>query len=218
MNDTVKTDLVAYYATRADEYENIYAKPERQADLANMREHIRTLLRNQRVLELACGTGYWTAQFADAAAFVHAIDINQHMLDVARSKNLPADKVEFALADAYHLPPQQGFTACFAGFWWSHVKREDQAAFLQRLRETMGKDTLLVLIDNTYVEGSNTPVARTDAEGNTYQIRKLGNGERYEVLKNFPTDSALRKKLASAVKDIRIVRTEYFWLLSGRLK
>ncbi len=218
MNNAVKTDLVEYYATCAAEYEKIYAKPERQVGLANMRERIRGLLQEQSVLELACGTGYWTAQFAETAAFVYATDINQDMLDVARSKNLPEKKVEFALADAFALLPQPEITACFAGFWWSHVRREKQSSFLQMLRDTLGKDTLLVLVDNVYVEGSSTPIARTDVEGNTYQMRTLDNGERYEVLKNFPTDSALRKKLASAVKEIRIERTEYFWLLSGRLK
>ena len=82
----------------------------------------------------------------------------------------------------------------------------------------MGKDGLLVMIDNTYVEGSNTPIARTDLDGNTYQIRRLDNGERYEVLKNFPTDSTLRKKLGTVLRDIRVLRLEYYWMLSGKFK
>jgi hypothetical protein len=38
------------------------------------------------------------------------------------------------------------------------------------------------------------------------------------VMKNFPTDSALRKRLAGHLKDIRIERLEYYWLLSARFK
>jgi hypothetical protein len=55
-------------------------------------------------------------------------------------------------------------------------------------------------------------------EGNTYQIRTAADGTRYEIPKTYPSDSALRKKLASSVREIKIVRLEYFWLLSSRLK
>ena len=216
--NTVKTDMGAYYAARASHYEEIYDKPERQDELALLREKVCDTLRGHDVLEIACGTGYWTAQYAAAAASVLATDINPEVIAVARARGLPADKVQFALGNAFALDVDGKYSACFAGFLWSHVKRQEQAGFLEHLREKLGKDTLLVLIDNSYVEGSNTPIARTDPEGNTYQIRRLPNGERYEVLKNFPTDSALRKKLAAAVKDIRIVRLEHYWMLTGRLK
>ena len=214
----VKTDMAAYYAARASHYEEIYDKPERKAELALLHEKVRAALHGHDVLEIACGTGYWTAQFASEAASVLATDINPEVLAVAQRKGLPADKVQFALADAFEVDVDRKYSACFAGFLWSHVKRQEQAGFLAHLREKLGKDTLLVLIDNSYVEGSNTPIARTDLEGNTYQIRRLPNGERYEVLKNFPTDSALRKKLAGAVTEIRILRLEHYWMLTGRLK
>jgi SAM-dependent methyltransferase len=179
---------------------------------------VREVLRGHRVLEIACGTGYWTAQFAGAAESVLATDINPEVIAVAQAKGLAADKVKFALADAFDLQLDGTYTACFAGFLWSHVKREEQEAFLLKLRAKLGKDVLLVLIDNVYVEGSSTSIARTDPEGNTYQIRTLPNGERYEVLKNFPTDSALRKRMGSVVKELRIERLEYFWVATCRFK
>ncbi|UUZ55464.1 hypothetical protein LP419_07105 [Massilia sp. H-1] len=75
-----------------------------------------------------------------------------------------------------------------------------------------------MMIDDAYVEGSSETVARTDLEGNTYQIRSAPDGERYEIPKTYPSDSALRKKLASSVREIKIVRNEYYWMLSCRLK
>lgn len=217
-NTTEYTDLAAYYAKRAAVYEDVYRKPERQADLAVLHEQVAEALRGHRVLELACGTGYWTESITDSAVSVLATDINPEVIEFAKAKGLPADKVQFMLADAFD--PQVGgtFSAVFAGFWWSHVKRQDHAGFLARLRDKLGKDALLVMVDNVYVEGSSTPIARTDADGNTYQIRTLPNGERYDVIKNFPTDSALRKKLSAFVKDIRILRLEHYWILTGRLK
>jgi len=76
----------------------------------------------------------------------------------------------------------------------------------------------IVLLDDAYVEGSSDTVARTDMEGNTYQIRTTPDGERYEIPKTYPSDSALRKKLASSVREIKIVRLEYYWMLTSRLK
>lgn len=215
---TVHTDVHAYYAQRAATYEDLYTKPERQADLARLHQRLRNMFSEQRVLEIACGTGYWTADLVASAAHVVATDINPEVMALARAKTLPAGKVEFALADAFNMDAIPGLTACFAGFWWSHVGREQQAPFLDRLKTQLAPNAQLVMIDNVYVEGSSTPIARTDAHGNTYQIRRLPNDERYEVLKNFPTDSTLRKRLGGHLKDIRIERFEYYWLLTGRFR
>ena len=215
---TVHTDLQAYYAQRADSYEEIYAKPERQADLTILHQRLRTLFHGQRVLEIACGTGYWTADLAASAEHVLATDINPQVIEVARAKELAPEKVNFALGDAFESGASGDCTGCFAGFWWSHVARERQAAFLTSLRTRLAPQAQLVMIDNIYVEGSSTPIARTDAERNTYQIRRLPNDERYEVLKNFPTDSTLRKAVGAHLKDIRIERLEHYWLLSARFK
>jgi SAM-dependent methyltransferase len=211
-------DLAAYYVKRADIFDQVYEKPERQADLAVLQQRVREVLSGHRVLELACGTGYWTQHYAQSAASVLATDINPEMIALAQARGLPADKVTWALANAFDPEVTQPFSACFAGFWWSHVMRQDQEGYLLHLRKKLGKDTLLVLIDNVYVEGSSTTIARTDLDGNTFQIRTLPDGGRYEVLKNFPTDSGLRKKLAATTKEIRIVRLEHYWMLTCRLK
>jgi SAM-dependent methyltransferase len=208
-----------YYAKSASNHDRVYDKPERQDDLEAMRGHVAEVLRGHRVLELACGTGYWTRIIAETAASVVATDINEEMIAMARLRALPADKVTLRVADANALPGDLGsFTAVFIGFWWSHVKREEVERFLARLRAVVGKDILIVLLDDCYVEGSSDTVARTDMEGNTYQIRVDGEGERYEVPKTYPSDSALRKKLASSVREIKIVRLEYYWMLTCRLK
>jgi SAM-dependent methyltransferase len=208
-----------FYAKTASNHDRIYDRPERQQDLAAMRGHVAEVLRGHTVLELACGTGYWTRIIAEVADKVVATDINPEMIAMAQLRKLPADKVTLRVADAWDLPADIGdFTAVFIGFWWSHVKREEQEKFLARLKAKVGKDMFIVLLDDAYVEGSSDTVARTDLEGNTYHIRTAPDGERYEIPKTYPSDSALRKKLASSVREIRIVRLEYYWLLSCRLK
>ncbi|RXZ33341.1 class I SAM-dependent methyltransferase [Oxalobacteraceae bacterium CAVE-383] len=209
------TDPAAYFTARAETYHDVYERPEQREELLLLQEKVAELMDGHAVLEVGCGTGYWTRQLAEVADSVTAVDSNDAMLAVAR--RTPDERIEWVQGNACDLPVSDAYTACFGGFWWSHLPRERQSAWLGGLQKKLGKDTLLVLIDNNYVEGSSTPIAHTDAEGNTYQIRALA-GERYDVMKNFPTDSALRKRFADHAREIRIKRMEHFWILSCRLK
>jgi len=211
-----------FYALSAAHLDRAYAHPDRQADLADLRARLRELLAGHIVLELACGSGYWTEAVAGVAEAVVATDINPELLALAAQRGLPAN-VTLRQVDALTLPEDIGeYTAVLAAGWWAHVRREEQDRYLAHLRAQLGKDILLVLIDDSFVDGfsetSSVSIARTDAEGNTYQIRTAPNGERYELVKNYPSDSALRKKLAHAVREIRILRSDHYWLLSCRLK
>jgi SAM-dependent methyltransferase len=211
--------VAEYYAKTGAGIERAYDDPERQDDLDELREQVATLLSGHAVLELACGTGYWAEVIAEEADSVVATDIAPGMIALAQQRALPADKVTFRVADALDLPADLGeFTAVFIGFWWSHLRRDQQDGFLAQLRKRVGKDVLLVLADDVYVEGSSESIARTDLEGNTWEILVAPDGERYEMPKSYPSDSALRKRLAAAVREIRIVRSEFYWLLTCRLK
>ena len=213
-----KQQLEDYYARRAHEYERIYDKPERQADLASLRERIPLLLSGRHVLEIACGTGYWTQFVAARAASVLATDVNDEVLELARAKAFPRGNVTFARADIYAREDSgRRFDAGLAAFWWSHVPRQDQSRFVDCFHRRLQQDAVVVYLDNRYVQGSSTPVSRTDAEGNTYQTRPLDSGKCYEVLKNFPDASEMAKVLASRARDIHYVETDYFWYVSYRV-
>jgi SAM-dependent methyltransferase len=211
--------LVEYYRRRAKEYEAIYARPERQEDLATLRDLVGGRFAGQRVLEVACGTGYWTPVIAEAAKSVVATDLAEEPMSIARSKALPRENVEFVPADAYALPGSLGrFEAAFAGFWWSHVPRERVAEFLSSLRARLEPGARVVLLDNNYVEGSSTPLAEVDAAGNTYQLRQLGDGSRVRVLKNFVTEEGLKTDLASHAATFRFTALKYYWLAEYTLR
>jgi ubiquinone/menaquinone biosynthesis C-methylase UbiE len=53
------------------------------------------------VLEVACGTGYWTEVLIRSAATVLATDINEEMLSLARSRDIDPQRIVFQRADAY---------------------------------------------------------------------------------------------------------------------
>ena len=211
--------LEQYYSRRASEYEQIYEKPERQHELEWLRRRIPELLRGRTVLEVACGTGYWTQFIARTAAKVHACDINEAVLEIAREKPIPRQRVNFFKADAIALDGvPAGCDAAFAGFWWSHVKKSDLARFVRNLAAHVEPGALVAILDNQYAEGSSTAISRRDGEGNTYQKRKLASGDEYEVLKNFPTADELREAVAPVAREAHLETLAYYWLLVFQLR
>jgi len=155
--------METYYAKRAAEYEKIYHKPERQADLARLRDELPALFAGKRVLEIACGTGYWTPLIAARAESVVALDYNEETLQIARSKAYPKKNVSFQQGDAYALPGWPAkFGGCFAGFWWSHVPLARLDGFLEALNRHLEPGATVAFLDNRYVEGSSTPVTELE--------------------------------------------------------
>ena len=72
-------------------------------------------------------------------------------------------------------------------------------------------------MDNRYVEGSSTAISRKDAQGNTYQRRRLDGGSSHEVLKNFPTAPELRARLGRFGTEVTFSGYEYYWLATYRI-
>lgn len=206
--------LAGYYARRAAEYEAIYRKPERQAELRAMAATLPALFDGRRVLEIACGTGWWTLPCAARAQRWLATDLNPETMAVARSKPMPAT-VEFRAVDAYTLAELSGesFDAAFAGHWWSHVPLDRLPAWLDTLHAALDPGAVVVMLDNRYVEGSSTPISRHDAVGNSYQQRRLADGSTHEVLKNFPTETQVRALLGPRATDVAWTDHPHYWVL-----
>jgi len=205
--------LGEYYAERAAEYDEVYRKPERQADLSRLRRLLPRLVAGKRVLEIAAGTGYWTQALATTAAAITATDVNAETIAIAVEREYGPAPVSLRTADAYRLRDVPGeFDMVFCGFWWSHIARADIQGFLAGVRARTQPGTRLVLVDNRYVPGSSTSISRTTAEGDTYQQRQLASGRHFEVLKNFPRREQLAADLTVAAADLRWTELQYYWL------
>jgi demethylmenaquinone methyltransferase/2-methoxy-6-polyprenyl-1,4-benzoquinol methylase len=222
----VVDDMRAYYARRAAYYERVYFKPERQADLRAMEAWLPTAFAGRHVLEVACGTGWWTPHGARDAASWLATDINPETMAVARSKRLPGC-VAFATVDAYTLAGLQGqavgdaasqgatsFDAAFAGCWWSHVPLQRMGDWLDTLHAHLAPGARVVMLDNSYVQTSSMPISRRDAHGNTYQNRTLDDGSVHEVLKNFPCADEATALLGTRARGVVWTAYTHYWVLS----
>ena len=211
--------LAKYFALLGEAVEDKYLEPDMDEDIDDMSIHLGNVLAGHTVLELGCGTGFWTEVAAESAQSVLAVDINANLIDIARERGMPEGKVSFRVADALDLPEDIGkFTAVLVSFLWSHLNKKEQEQLLATLKKRLGKDVLLVILDDSFVEGFSETIARTDADGTTYEILTAPEGERFEVPKSYQSDSALRKRLGNVGKEIKIERVEFFWILTCRLK
>ena len=220
-----KNPVIAYYDSIAAHYDNAAAEvdEEQLEDLDEAREQIATLLTGHRILELGCGSGAWTEVLAETADSIVATDASAAMLELAQMHGEDLDNVEYRLMDALALPDDLGtgedkFTAVFLGGLWAHLTRKQQDDLLQSLKKRLGKDVLLVLFDENYVEGESAVTVRTDLLGNTHEFQRDADGKQHELVKNYPTDSALRKRVGVAGREIRVARWEFYWVLTCRLK
>ncbi len=207
-----------YYARRAATYERVYHKPERQTDLRAMEAALAAPFAGRQVLEVACGTGWWTPHGARDALSWLATDLNPETMALARAKPLP-NCVSFATVDAYSMAELGGrqFNGAFTGCWWSHVPLQRLPAWLATLHARLQTGARVVMLDNSFVQTSSTPLTRSDAHGNTYQERTLDDGSVHEVLKNFPTPEQATAMLGPRALRPHWRAYEHYWVLTYEL-
>ena len=167
-NDAISEETARYYAARAPEYDLSagYLTLDAETLRVAKKKRYQQLFRGRDVLEIACGTGYWTAVLAETAKSVVGIDVNPEMISRAQSRCEHLPHVKFRLADAYSLGPEAGaFTAAFAVWWWSHIPRSRLREFLLSLHRRLIPGALVLFSDQLEydvprVDGMATQKAR----------------------------------------------------------
>lgn len=101
-----KTTLNEYYSKRAKEYDSIYKRPDkiRLKEQKFLADYIASIFKGKYVLEIACGTGYWTKYLLKSAKKILATDYSEEMLEVASHLLSKNSKITLLQADAYNPP------------------------------------------------------------------------------------------------------------------
>lgn len=213
----MNTNLVEYYKRRAKEYDRLYERADRQDCLNEASEILKQLVASKNVLEIGCGTGYWTERIAQTATSLLATDINEEVIAIAQQRNYPAGKVKFRLADYNNINADATYNCLFAGFIWSHISVVEQLQFLLSLSKHLEPGSEMIFMDNRFVEGSNTPIAETDEHGNTYQHRVISDGSTHKVMKNFTGEESLKILAAKAGFELKYYSLDYYWIATFRI-
>lgn len=178
-------DMVGYYARRAEEYEEVYNHDDlrRRAAQAKISRTIRNHLKERHVLELACGTGYWTKSLSHTAKSIVATDINKEVMEVAKKRIFHCD-VTFQQEDIYKFSfDENTFSGGMSHFLFSHIPKSEIHGFLQRFHKVL-KPGATVIISDDMQSPLDNPILKPK-DNNTYSERQLTDGSKYLILKNF---------------------------------
>ena len=206
--------LRRYYDDQAKVYDDMYVRRTRvwQRDLKALADTMVKALSGHRILEVACGTGFWTEIVAKVAEHVVAIDASREMLAVARKRRMPRTNVEYRYGDAYHLLEVSGeFVAGLANFWFSHIPKARVDEFLHDFHKKLGKNAVVFMSDNVYIPGIGGQLITKAGIEDTFKLREGTDGLKYEVLKNYYNRDSLRRILSSKTLNLKISETKYFW-------
>lgn len=188
------SEMQTYYDRRASEYDTSmgYNLTSKAQELEPVIAIVRQTLQNRKVLELACGPGYWTQHAAAVTDSLLATDFNESTLLEAKKKDFDSSIVSFKQADAYAIEEITGdFDAVFAVDWLAHVPRSKMKDFLASVIKRIPKGSPTLFIDQLPKETSVSGVF--DEDNNHLQERVLSDGAKFQVIKHFFSDTEIEE-------------------------
>jgi demethylmenaquinone methyltransferase/2-methoxy-6-polyprenyl-1,4-benzoquinol methylase len=211
-------EITRYYAARGPEYDLTagYADPVAERLRVSIKARYQAVFSGLDVLEIACGTGYWTEVIAQTAKSVLATDINPSLISIARKRLSRFSNVELQVVDAYSLDGvRTGFGAALAIWWWSHIPKSKLRQFLLSLHLKLKPGAFILFIDQlpSAYEGMKR---HRDAEGNLLEERVLQDDRKFNIVKNFPSEQEIRGVLRDIAENVRFEKlpNEHSWNVS----
>ena len=186
----------AYYRLRAPEYDEWWQRRGRydrgeEATLEWERqvEELTAALgqfgATGEVLELAGGTGWWTARLAETAARLTVVDGSPEAIDLNRRRVGTRTDVSYVVADLFEWRPERPYDVVFFSFWLSHVPTNRFAAFWRLVGSCLAPGGRVFFIDNRLDPSLTVDDPYTISHDRGVQRRRLSDGSEHRVVKLF---------------------------------
>jgi 2-polyprenyl-3-methyl-5-hydroxy-6-metoxy-1,4-benzoquinol methylase len=207
VTDELLAGQADYYRRRVGEYDvTAYG------DVAVARVRIDRLVAEMEpvgtVLEIACGTGLWTESLAVWADTLTAIDQAPEAVAIARDR-VRSERVGFEVADVFSWTTAARFDVIFFSAWLSHVPANRFEQFWRLLRDLLADGGRVLFVD----EHVNVREKETYLPGEDEIVeRRLQDGSRFLVVKNFVDPEQLERRLRAIGWDCRIRRDGDDWV------
>ena len=207
----------AYYCDRAP----YMAKGLEIAPSGQLREIIAELearAKDRTVLEIACGTGYFTRFAGPVSRQTTATDVSEEMLRVARSLGIAKARVIYDDAYLLHNVGDERFEFGFAMHWVSHIPLARWPEFFTAFHSRLKPGATVMLVDDIRRPNDADPWYSKLATRDTYEIRQLPNGESYEIVKTFFSADELRTLLQPYADNLQIRYERPRWWLTYEVR
>jgi demethylmenaquinone methyltransferase/2-methoxy-6-polyprenyl-1,4-benzoquinol methylase len=222
IDDDLIEQQKAYYRVRAGEYDEWFLRQGRydhgsafrarwEAEVGEVRRALARFHPTGRVLELACGTGWWTEALAAWAEQLTAVDASAEVLAL-NAERVPDPKVRRVQADLFAWTPDGGYDAVFFSFWLSHVPPERFEAFWAMVRGALNPGGRVFFVDSLRTELSTAADHVLPGEDDIIAERRLNDGSRYSIYKIFYDPADLQARLEALGWRAVVTSTESFFL------
>ncbi len=117
-----------------------------ESDFFNLYAWFLRFVSGKKVLDAACGSGLGSFLMAHKAREVLAIDLSRESIDFAKL-HYHLDNLQFIVSDVlnYNLPAEE-FDVIICSLILEQIEISKQKAFLTRLRESLKKEGLMILV------------------------------------------------------------------------
>jgi len=211
--DSLLAEQIAYYRARACEYDATHAFD--AASRASLIDALRAFAPQGRVLELACGTGQWTAALAMHASQLTAVDASPEMIALNRAR-VPHDNVRYVEADLFAWSAPERYDVVFFSVWLSHVPPQRFEGFWALVADCLKENGRVFLIDELPAAAAHE---RWIADAIAPAVeRPLTTGACYRAIKVLHDPAELGARLSGLGwrADIRTVSARLFYAIVER--
>ena len=205
-------EQIEYYRARAQEYDRSIsgAIPVFEPAIGLLTQ----LGKFNQVLELACGTGFWTKHLLQIGEHVTATDAAPEMLQIAREYT-GDERITYQQLDLFQWQPDKTFDLVFFANWLSHVPPEAVDDFLNKVRASLKAGGCIALVDQHAPSEADSAIAKEDI----YAVRPIEDGREFTIVKAFYNLNELEEKLTKLGFTVTSRKfSETFFFLSGTLK
>lgn len=216
-----------FYRQRAPEYDEWWqhrGRYDRGEDMARewdrQVDHISAALERfgpvGDVLELAGGTGWWTARLVETAGTLTVVDASPETLDINRERVGIKPNLTYVVADLFDWQPEHPYDVVFFSFWLSHVPRARFGPFWHLVGRCLRPGGRVFLIDNRRDPTLTTDDPYVFESADDVQRRKLNDGSEHRVVKVFYEPDELAVRLSTEGWEAEITGSRWFVYGSAR--
>ena len=213
---------IEYYRARAHEYDQWWQRTDRYDHGADAADRwwsevaeVERILGNAGlggdILELACGTGWWTQRLARMADRLRCVDASPEVIAINRARLDAAGlrRPDYETADLFAWKPAEKYQAVFFSFWLSHVPDAMFESFWATVAQALKSNGRVFFIDSARAVTRGAASAALPAD---VQLRQLNDGREFPIVKVFYKPEELQARLQSLGWTCEVGSTQRYFI------
>lgn len=212
---------LAYYRARASEYDAWFLRQGRYdrgeahaqqwfSEVAQLERALAAFAPGGDILELACGTGWWTERLSDYGTSLTAVDAAPEVIALNK-KRLPSAGITYIQADLFSWQPARTFDTVFFSFWLSHVPPERFEGSWNLVRRSLAPGGQVFFIDSSYAPEATARDHTLNNPDAASVTRRLDDGRTFDIVKVFYQPENLATRLHKLGWSVNLEQTGRFF-------